>query len=248
VGENCEPATYGEMHHTNFSYECARLTAHNNSAVFAVLDFETTGLNPQKGDRAIEIGISLIHRGEEIDTFSSLINPGRQIDPFISRLTGISNAMLSQAPSAQVVLRQALKFIGEAHLVAHNASFDQKFWQNELQLALGVDDRRNFLCTLMLSRRVFQSFYSHKLGDIARKLSITVSDSHRALDDAQAAAQILTVMLERVRRAHPADTVDLKFLHAYQKKSKLSLPDLATESLVAYSARYRKNKAGFIGC
>lgn len=201
-----------------------------DSSVYAVLDFETTGLNPNQGDRAIEIGISLFSAGKELDTFSSLINPGRRIDPFITHLTGISNKMLTNAPSAQVVIPKALDFIGEAQLVAHNASFDRKFWRNELQHTLGMDDNRDFICTLMLSRRIFQSFSSHKLGQIALELCIAVKSSHRALDDAQVTAEVLAIMLERLQIAHPGVPVDTQFLHSYQRKIKSSLPDLTTES------------------
>ncbi len=101
------------------------------SEVYAVLDFETTGLTPNKGDRAIEIGISLMRNGTEVDTFSSLINPGMRVHSFITGLTGISNRMLASAPSAREVMPEALKFVGNAHLVAHNASFDKKFWRHE---------------------------------------------------------------------------------------------------------------------
>ena len=90
-----------------------------NITTYAVLDFETTGLNPKHGDRAIELGISLYRNGNEIDTFSSLINPGMRIDPFITSLTGITNSMVATAPPAGKVMQNALDFVGDAHLVAH---------------------------------------------------------------------------------------------------------------------------------
>lgn len=198
------------------------------SDVYAVLDFETSGLNPNHGHRAIEIGISLMRDGIEIDTFSSLINPGIRVDSFITGLTGISNRMLGSAPSAKDVMPEALTFVGDAHLVAHNANFDRKFWRHELQQTLGMDDERRYLCTLMLSRRIFQSFASHRLGNIARELAIEVTDSHRALADAQVTAQALSVMIERLRVAHSAEVVDGVFLQKYQRKTKSALPDLTT--------------------
>lgn len=196
------------------------------SDVYAVLDFETSGLNPDHGHRAIEIGISLLCEGQEIGTFSSLINPGFKVDPFITGLTGISNQMLASAPSAQEVMPKAFEFVGDAHLVAHNASFDRKFWRHELRRTLGSDDERRYLCTLMLSRRIFQSFDSHRLGAIARKLGIEIHDSHRALADAQVTAQALAIMIERLRAAHSSEHIDGLFLQKYQRKVKSSLPDL----------------------
>ena len=200
--------------------------------VYAVLDFETTGLNPNRGDRAIEIGIVLIRDGKEIDSFSSLINPSIRLDPYITELTGISDRMLASAPSAYEVMPKALEFIKDAQLVAHNASFDKKFWRHELQQTLGIVDERDFVCTLMLSRRIFQSFSSHKLDEIAQELAIEANNSHRALADAQVTAQVLTIMLERLRVAHSEVAIDVQFLHSYQRKTRSNLPDLTTKDQI----------------
>ncbi len=194
---------------------------------FAVVDFETTGLSPHDGDRAIEIGISLFSGGREIDTFASLINPGMRIPAFITQLTGISNSMVASAPSAREVFQNASTFIGDAHLVAHNASFDRKFWRQELLRELGIECNRDFVCTLMLARRIFQSFPSHRLGEIARVLGIDTGRSHRALDDARVTTIILATMLDRLRVAHPEQVIDASFLQAYQKKARTKLPDLS---------------------
>ncbi|MFT6875913.1 MAG: DNA polymerase-3 subunit epsilon [Granulosicoccus sp.] len=210
-------------------------TPHNTTEInstYAVLDFETTGLNPKHGDRAIEIGISLYSRGKEIDTFSSLINPGRRIDPFITSLTGISNSMVATAPSAREVMQLALEFTKDAQLVAHNAGFDRKFWRHEIQYELGISDDRDFLCTLMLSRRIFQTFSSHKLGRIAQELGVRASRSHRALSDAQVTSQVLSVMFERLRLAYPDKNIDPQFLKTYQKRARTGLPDLTIERLI----------------
>ncbi len=201
-----------------------------NPDIFAVIDFETTGLSPDRGDRAIEIGIVLTNRqGQELDSFSSLINPGVSVSSFISSFTGISNRMLSTAPPANEVFPEALAFIGNAQLVAHNASFDKKFWRHEYQQTFYKEDDRNFLCTLMLSRRIFQSFPSHKLGEIARELFIEATNSHRALADSEVTARILSVMLKRLQLEYSGQVIDAKFLHSYQRKSKASLPDLSLE-------------------
>ncbi len=200
----------------------------SRDTIYAVVDFETTGLNPQDGDRAIEIGISLFSGGREVDTFASLINPGMRIPAFITQLTGISNAMVDAAPGAREVFQRAMTFIGDAHLVAHNASFDRKFWRGELLRELGIDCNRDFVCTLMLARRVFQTFPSHRLGEIARVLKIDTGKSHRALDDARVTTVILATMLDRLRAAHPEQAIDADFLRAYQKKARTGLPDLST--------------------
>lgn len=200
------------------------------ATTYAVVDFETTGLNPNQGDRAIEIGISLFRDGREVDTFASLINPGMRIPAFITQLTGISNDMVVGAPDACEVFEKALAFVGDAQLVAHNASFDRKFWRRELSVELGIECQRNFVCTLMLARRVFQSFTSHRLGEIARVLDIDTGRSHRALDDARVTTVVLATMLDRLRVAHPEQAIDGSFLQTYQKKSRAQLPDLSYAS------------------
>lgn len=198
-----------------------------DATTYAVVDFETTGLNPQHGDRAIEIGISLLRDGKEVDTFASLINPGMRIPAFITQLTGISNDMVATAPAAGEVFEQVLTFVGDAQLVAHNASFDRKFWRRELSVELGVECQRNFVCTLMLARRIFQSFASHRLGEIARVLDIDTGRSHRALDDARVTTIILGTMLDRLQAAHPEQCIDGTFLQTYQKRARTQLPDLS---------------------
>lgn len=201
--------------------------AGNCDTTFAVVDFETTGLDPNNGDRAIEIGISLFRDGVEVDTFASLINPGIRIPAFITQLTGISSTMVASAPSAHEVFQNATTFIGDAHLVAHNASFDRKFWRRELARELGIECKRDFVCTLMLARRIFQTFPSHRLGEIARVLGIDTGRSHRALDDARVTTVILATMLDRLQVAHPDQSIDASFLRAYQKKARTKLPDLS---------------------
>lgn len=199
----------------------------DSRTAYAVLDLETTGLNPLHGDRAVEIGITLFRDGQVLDTFESLINPGIRIPPFITQLTGISNDMVASAPAPRQVLRDALDFVGDAQLVAHNAGFDRKFWRRELFVELGIECQREFLCTLMLARRIFQSFSSHRLGEIAGTLGLDTGRSHRALDDANVTAEILGTMLDRLQLAHPEQVIDPVFLHGYQKRPRAQLPDLS---------------------
>ena len=129
-------------------------------------------------------------------------------------------------------MQQALDFTKDAYLVAHNAGFDKKFWRHELQCELGVVDEKDFLCTLMLSRRIFQSFGSYRLGWIARELGVKPARSHRALSDAQVTSQVLSLMFERLRLAYPDKRIDAHFLKKYQKRARTGLPDLTFERLI----------------
>jgi len=98
-----------------------------------VLDFETTGLSPDDGDRVIEIGAVLLQDNQIVDRFQSLMNPEMRISSFIADYTGITNAMLANAPSTSEAMGKFAKFMAGHHLVAHNASFDRRFLDAELQ-------------------------------------------------------------------------------------------------------------------
>ncbi len=97
-----------------------------------IIDFETTGLSAMQGDRATEVAAVVIDETGIVGRFQSLMNGGRRIPPFVQDLTGISNAMIRQAPRAEEVMRQLLDFIAGRPLVAHNAAFDHRFLGAEL--------------------------------------------------------------------------------------------------------------------
>ena len=157
----------------------------------AVIDFETTGISPAMGDRATEVAIVLLEDGRVVDRFQSLMNAGVRIPSFITQLTGITNAMVAAAPRAEQVMTEASRFVGDAPMVAHNASFDRKFWVDELARA-GLDAPQPFACTVLLSRRLYPQAPSHKLGTLVdyHRLPRT-GQAHRALADAEMAAALL---------------------------------------------------------
>jgi len=160
----------------------------------AVIDFETTGMVPAQGARATEVAIVLLEGTQVVDRFASLMQTGAWIPPFIEELTGISNAMVAAAPPAEAVMREAARFVGDAPMVAHNAAFDSKFWQSELQHA-GVQATQPFACTVLLSRRVYPDAPSHSLGRLTDHLGLPrAGRAHRALADAEMAAALLACM------------------------------------------------------
>ncbi len=163
-----------------------------------VLDFETTGLSPNMGDRAIEIGAVRIEQGEVTGRFQELMNPGRRIDPFIESYTGISNAMLREADPCEVVMERFTDFIGDFNLVAHNASFDQRFLDAELGR---IAKRRSgsFACSMLAARRVFQDAPNHKLGSLVDYAGIPVDGTfHRALYDSEMTVKVWLRMLDTI--------------------------------------------------
>lgn len=100
-----------------------------------VLDFETTGLSPNHGDRAIEIGAVLIENNRIVNSFQKLMNPGFRISSFIESYTGISNSMVEDAAPCEEVMEQFADFVDDYPLVAHNASFDTRFWIRNFSLS-----------------------------------------------------------------------------------------------------------------
>ncbi len=164
-----------------------------NSVV--VLDFETTGLSPNMGDRAIEIGAVKLVNGEVVDTFQQLMNPGFRVSSFIEGYTGITNIMLRDAPSCDEVMAQFAQFIAGENLIAHNASFDKRFLDDELE-RVNAAYSGEFACSLLVSRRLNQDAPSHKLGDLVRFKQIDNDGVfHRALADAEMTAKLWMLMV-----------------------------------------------------
>lgn len=131
----------------------------------AVIDFETTGITPSSGCRATEIAVVMLEQGRIVDRYQSLMNAGVRVPAFIEQLTGISNAMLRSAPSAEKVMNEVNEFVGTTPLLAHNAAFDQKFWDFELG-RIKRTRLQNFACSLLLARRLMPAAPNHKLGTL----------------------------------------------------------------------------------
>ena len=172
-----------------------------------VLDFETSGLSPAQGDRAIEIGAVRIRRGQVVDQFQSLMDPGFRVSGFIEAYTGISNAMLAKAaPCAEVMARFA-DFIAGLPLVAHNASFDSRFLQAELQ-RIGREPPGRFACTMLNARRIFQQAPNHRLETLVEYLRLPrPAQFHRALADARMAGAVWLRTEAEIRDRYRIDPV-----------------------------------------
>ena len=159
----------------------------------AVIDFETTGSSPGQGARATEIAAVRVQDGRIVDHYQSLMNSGAWVPPFIEQLTGISNAMLADAPPADRVMHEVMRFTRGLPLVAHNAAFDRAFWQAEGERAgCAPDTAHRFACTVRLSRRLHPQAPNHRLGTLAAWHHLPDQGrAHRALADALTTAQLL---------------------------------------------------------
>jgi DNA polymerase-3 subunit epsilon len=202
----------------------------------AVIDFETTGLSPTMGDRATEVAIVLVDGDRVVDRFQSLMNAGVRIPPFIEAYTGISNAMIADAPPAETVMADAARFVGDAPMVAHNASFDRRFWEAELAQA-GCAAPHPFACTLLLSRRLYPEAPSHKLGSLAAFHALPTSGrAHRAMADAEVAAALLGQIRRDLGRRFGAHEPGHALLVKVQKAQRHAVPKVVETFLAKAQA------------
>ena len=193
---------------------------HENANSLVVLDFETTGLSPKNGDRAIEIGAVRIENGEVTDKFQSLMNPGFRISSFIEQYTGISNQMLARAASCDEVMDKFADFIGDDNLLAHNASFDKKFLDAELD-NISRKYQGEFICSLLVSRRINLDAPNHQLGTLIRYKNIPSDGAfHRALFDAEMTAKLWLTMLDDIEEKITHEFVPFQLIQKLSKTPK----------------------------
>ena len=192
----------------------------------AVIDFETTGLSPAMGDRATEIAIVVLEGSRVTGRFQSLMNAGVRLSPFIEDYTGITNEMVRSAPPAAEVMAEAARFVRDIPMVAHNASFDQRFWAAELE-RLGPDAQAvpPFACTMLLSRRLYPEAGSYRLGALASFHALPAAGrAHRALADAEVAAALLSRIRGDIQQQYAVEDVPHALLVKLQKCQRKALP------------------------
>lgn len=164
---------------------------------FVVFDIETTGLSSEK-DRITEIGAVKVSGGEVVDTFSTFVNPGIPIPELITKLTGITDEMVKDAPGIDIALNDFMEFSKGTVLVAHNASFDVGFMRHSARL-FGKTLNNPVLDTLQLSRKMFPHLKKHKLNVIAEYLGVKLQNHHRAVDDSMATAEIFLKCIDMLK-------------------------------------------------
>lgn len=156
--------------------------------MFAIIDVETTGLNPS-GERITEIAVYL-HDGQKITgEFQTLLNPEKRIPHQITGLTGISNRMVADQPRFCEIARQIVEITEDRIIVGHNVSFDYRFLRAEFK-RLFFDFKRKTLCTKQLSRKLIPDRHSYGLGSLCKDLDIKIKGRHRAGGDALATVKL----------------------------------------------------------
>ena len=174
--------------------------------MYAIIDIETTG-NRYKFGKITEIAIYQ-HNGQEITgEFSTLINPEIDIPVFITRLTGISNEMVKNAPKFYEVAKKIIEMTAGRIFIAHNVSFDYKFVQEEYK-RLGYDYRQKTMCTVKMSKKLLPGHRSYSLGKLCSDLDIKIDGRHRAAGDALATVKLFEILVEKNKTAEDPKSID----------------------------------------
>lgn len=167
---------------------------------YVVVDVETTGSSPSRGDRITEIAAVQVRDGRIAGHFSTLVDPGRPIPPTITELTGIDREMVEDAPPFEEVSDRVREELEGRVFVAHNVPFDWRFVTAEMRRARSLRPAGPRLCTLRLARRALPGLASKGLDSVTRYYGVEIGDRHRAAGDALATASVLLHLLDEADR------------------------------------------------
>ncbi|MEJ8734951.1 MULTISPECIES: PolC-type DNA polymerase III [Mediterraneibacter] len=165
---------------------------------YIVFDLETTGFSAIK-DKIIEIGAVKVINGEIVDSFSTFVNPKRPIPFEITQLTSITDEMVMDSPAIETVLPEFLAFVGDGILVAHNAGFDVGFIEQNCRYQ-DIEPHFTYVDTVALARVLLPTLSKYKLNVVAKALNISLENHHRAVDDAEATAEIFVKFVEMLKK------------------------------------------------
>ncbi|MEU0932200.1 MULTISPECIES: 3'-5' exonuclease [unclassified Embleya] len=161
---------------------------------FAVVDLETTGFSPARGDRIVEIGVVRVRgTGEVLREWTTLLDPGRSVGA--SHVHRITAADVVGAPRFAQIARELAGLLADAVVVAHNASFEQRFLEAEFVAAGLAPPTLPALCTMKLAKASGLPLADHKLGTCCAHFGLTFPDAHAALADARVTARLLPLLL-----------------------------------------------------
>ena len=163
-----------------------------------VFDIETTGFSPIN-NRIIEIGAVKVVNGQITERFSTFVNPEVPIPFEIEKLTSINDSMVMEADTIEVILPQFLSFVGDAVLVAHNASFDVSFIQENAKRQKIPTDF-TYVDTVAVARVLLTNQAKYTLDAVAKTLGISLENHHRAVDDAECTAEIFVKFIAMLKK------------------------------------------------
>ncbi len=190
---------------------------------FVVVDLETTGHTPKKGDKIIEVGMVTIESGEIVHQFHSMVNPEQPIPSFISQLTGIEDQDVQDAPLFDEIVDEIIHLCQDAYFVAHHVQFDLGFLNHAIQETTGKSLDIPVIDTVELGRIMIPQAPGYKLAQLAEHLDVAHENPHRALADAYVTANILLQFIHKAKQL-PYET--LQQLSSLDRKLKSDLHEL----------------------
>jgi DNA polymerase III epsilon subunit family exonuclease len=181
-----------------------------DACTFAVVDVETTGSRPARGDRVVEVAVVAVRGAAIHPVYETLVNPGRPLPPFVRSLTGIDDDLLRNQPVFADVADEIVAALSGRIFAAHNARFDWAFLQAEFRRTRDRALVGPRVCTVRLARRLLPDLASRGLDHVTRYFGIPVTRRHRAAGDAQATAAVLVRLIELARElgARTLDDLD----------------------------------------
>lgn len=191
-----------------------------NPDSYVVVDLETTGLQPAK-DRILEIGAVKVENGEVKDTFCTFINPRMAIPPFIQALTGITQDMVENAPTAEQAFYEFLDFCGDRDLMGHNLMFDYSFLKHQAaNLKLSFEKRG--IDTLKIARSVLPELESRSLTSLCEYFQINREQAYRAFHDALATYEVYEQLKKRAQEGQERLFVPVALLYKAKKQGPIT--------------------------
>lgn len=212
--------------------------------MYSIVDIETTG----HSSKITEISIFVFDGEKIIDEYTTLVNPECIIPPFITNLTGITNAMVGNAPKFYEIAQKVQEITSNTIFVAHNVNFDYNIIHKEFK-DLGFDFKRKKLCTIRLSRKLIPGLNSYSLGALCTTQNIVIKDRHRAKGDAEAT----TVLFEKLVRLDKNQEVFNSFLNPKSRQATLppllpkKIVDKLSEKTGVYYFQNSKNEIIYVG-
>lgn len=192
-----------------------------DNRTYAVVDLETTGHSPSRGDRIIQIAIVFIEKGTITHRYARFVNPEREIPMFIQQLTAITDEEVRSAQTFEEIAQDVSDMLQGTVFVAHNTDFDLSFLQSEFKRCKVAGWSGKKIDTVELSKILFPSSSSYRLQDLAEDLDIELPAAHRADDDAEATANLLLTALSKLRTL-PEETLNLLHRRSFSLRSDIS--------------------------
>jgi len=196
---------------------------HESLKDIAIVDFETTGLKAGF-NRVIEVAAVTVHENELVGEYSTLMNPGCLIPQDIVNLTGITNEMVVDKPKPEKIMPDLAEFIGNRPIVCHNAPFESRFFEAEMNL-VGIEVDCHFLCTLALARRLVHDVDDHKLRTLTEYFRVPPVRAHRAMSDVLLTLEVWKELQKLVFKLFKNDPPNLETYLKLMKTPKKKVMD-----------------------